>query len=258
MVNMKFICGECSYSVIIKTSKVTTTVYVQHTQKELLQGFYFKNLNRRQKTLNRTNKMNEYDENYNDNEDAHLSEHHGHKIVPRDNTDVHSLILPPNRCTKRCLNTCDVCLSLVVISPLVIIHWRGTWAIMDENMDYFPPLNCFILGMIFHLVIAMVREFLYSEYKKTKMRKRTWIRVMSRSVLTKLYAYIFSWSCQMHWRGGWAVIDRYFGIGLHQALCEMGFCLFFLLCFKSLRNAYNNPYGYKRIRLWVSDSLQNR
>lgn len=162
-----------------------------------------------------TNNMDDHDEEYthlDDSEDIHFDEHHEeHKIVPTDDPDVYSLILPPNRCTKRCLNTCDVCLSLVVISPLVIIHWRGTWAIMDENMEYFPPMNCFILGMIFHLVIAMLREFLYSEYKKTKSQKRTWPRVMCRSILTKLYAYLFSWTCQMHWRGGWAVIDQYFG-----------------------------------------------
>lgn len=156
---------------------------------------------------------------YDDNEDIQFDDHHEeHKIVPSDDPDVYSLILPPNRCTKRCLNTCDVCLSLVVISPLVIVHWRGTWAIMDENMEYFPPMNCFILGMIFHLVIAMIREFLYSEYKKTKSQKRTWTRVMCRSVLTKLYAYLFSWTCQMHWRGGWAVIDQYFG---NFVLCAM-------------------------------------
>lgn len=204
--------------------------------------------------------MDDHDEDYTqyeDNDDIHFAEHHDdHKIVPNDDPDVYSLILPPGRCTKRFLNACDVFLSLVVISPLVIIHWRGTWAIMDENMEYFPPLNCFILGMILHLVIAMVREFLYSEYKKEKAQKRTWTRVMCRSLLTKLYAYLFSWTCQMHWRGGWAVIDRYFGkfnsifflrqftkisfkqigVGWNQGLFEVAFCLFFLLCFKSLRN----------------------
>ncbi|KAG4076273.1 hypothetical protein HA402_014822 [Bradysia odoriphaga] len=149
---------------------------------------------------------------YVDNDDEQFDHLDEHKIVPRDDRDdVYSLILPPNRCTKRCLNTCDVCLSLFVISPLVIIHWRGTWAIMDTNMEYFPPMNCFIFGMVFHLVIAMIREFLYTEYKKTKLQKRTWTRVMCRSILTKLYAYLFSWTCQMHWRGGWAVIDKYFG-----------------------------------------------
>lgn len=160
--------------------------------------------------------MDDHDEGYthyeDNDDDIHFDEHHEeHKIVPNEDSDVYSLILPLGRCTKRFLNACDVFLSLVVISPLVIIHWRGTWAIMDENMEYFPPLNCFILGMLFHLVIAMLREFLYSEYKKAKAHKRTWVRVMCRSLLTKLYAYLFSWTCQMHWRGGWAVIDQYFG-----------------------------------------------
>lgn len=172
--------------------------------------------------------MNDQGDNYthfnDDNEDVQFAEHHvGHNIGPSDDPDVYSLILPPNRCTKRCLNTCDVCLSLVVISPLVIIHWRGTWAIMDENMEYFPPMNCFLFGMIFHFVIAMIREFLYSEYKKTKTQKRTWTRVMCRSLLTKLYAYLFSWTCQMHWRGGWAVVDQYFGKFYWTAFCNFVF-----------------------------------
>lgn len=149
--------------------------------------------------------MDDHDEHYEDINELHEN----HKIVPMDDPDVYSLILPPGRCTKRFLNASDVFLSLIVISPLVIIHWRGTWALMDDYK--FPPMNCFILGMVFHLAIAMVREFLYSEYKKTKMKKRTWKRVVCRSFLTKLYAYLFSWTCQMHWRGGWAVIDEYFG-----------------------------------------------
>lgn len=120
-----------------------------------------------------------------------------------------------NRCTKRFLHAGDTFISLFIISPLVILHWRAIWAIMaDYKYTYFPPWNCFIFGMILHTTIALMREFLYEQLSKKSPKDslgKTWSGQVSRYVFTKLYAYIFSMGCNMHWCGGWAVLDMYLG-----------------------------------------------
>ena len=120
------------------------------------------------------------------------------------------------RCTKRFLNAGDTFISLFIISPLVITHWRGTWAYMDYKNDIFLPWNSFIFGMVLHTTIALLREFLYTQYSKSKKcaNRTNWCdhRYIMRCLLTKCYAYVFSMACNMHWRGGWAVLDMYFGM----------------------------------------------
>lgn len=117
-----------------------------------------------------------------------------------------------NRWVKRCLNAGDTFISLCIISPLVILHWRATWAIMDDNNDYFKPWNCFMFGLFLNTSIALMREFLYEQCSKaSKRNKKTWRGQVARYFFTKLYAYVFSMGCNMQWRGGWAVLDMYIG-----------------------------------------------
>lgn len=173
-----------------------------------------------------------------------------------------------NRCTKRCLHAGDTCISLFIISPLVILHWRAVWAIMaDYNDTYFPPWNCFIFGIVLHTTIALMREFLYEQCSKSSKNNngKTWSGQLVRYIFTKLYAYVFSMGCNMHWRGGWAVLDMYLGelfllFFVHSAkliaclflfgnagvkwnavYVELGACLVVLLCFKSVRNLVAPP-----------------
>lgn len=117
-----------------------------------------------------------------------------------------------DRRTKRLLHVGDTVLSLLVITPLVVTHWRGTWAYMDHRAEHFPPWNCFLLGGLLHTVFALLREFLHTEFaRSSRDGEKSWKRTVTRHVVVKLYTYAFSMGCILHWRGGWAVLSLYFG-----------------------------------------------
>lgn len=116
-----------------------------------------------------------------------------------------------NRWAKRTMNVLDTLMSILVISPLAVAHWRGTWALMDLYGEYFPTWNCFIIGGILHTAFALLREYLHTEFARPSDGIKSWRRTLVRHIVTKLYTYVFSVGSIMHWRGGWALLTEYFG-----------------------------------------------
>lgn len=112
---------------------------------------------------------------------------------------VFASVKPP-RWKKRLLKACDVFLSLFVISPLVISHWRGTWDFMNQFPRLFPGMNCMIFGAIIHCGLAVLREPLNS---KLTLFNRLQTKPLSKSlnlyIVKKVYTYVFSIACIMHW-----------------------------------------------------------
>ena len=117
-----------------------------------------------------------------------------------------------SRCTKRLLHWCDTLLSLLVISPLVVAHWRGTWVYMDYYMKYFPHWNCFVMGGMLHTAFAVLREPLHAQFSLSENVSKTRWQKIRRYIFTRIYTYIFSIGCIMHWRGGWGVMEQYLGM----------------------------------------------
>lgn len=101
---------------------------------------------------------------------------------------------------KRLLNSSDSILSLVVVGPLVICHWRGTWNGMDCYERIFPAMNCMIFGAILHCCFAILREPLHRKFNNLKARKsKTFLDKFNLFIVKKLYTYFFSLGCIMHW-----------------------------------------------------------
>lgn len=101
---------------------------------------------------------------------------------------------------KRLLNASDTFLSLFVVSPLVISHWRGTWSGMDLFPHIFPGLNCMILGAVLHCGFAILREPLHSKYNSLKrLETKSLRKSFNLYILKKIYTYVFSMGCIMHW-----------------------------------------------------------
>lgn len=198
--------------------------------------------------------------------------HHslGSKQVHDPSAVVYSIILPPDRCTKRFLNVSDTIISLFLISPLVVAHWRGTWVFMDHHSEYFPPWHTFIFGGFLHLTLVLLRELFHDKLSLGKAGERTIKQSIIKYICTKVYLYIFSVGCIMNWRGGWAMMEMYWGMhagwaGLPITLYDVlpdwtdffsniwtGFefwsafytmvvCAFGLICFKSVRNVLAPP-----------------
>jgi hypothetical protein len=104
---------------------------------------------------------------------------------------------------KRLLNASDTLLSLFVVSPLVISHWRGTWDGMDqyhEGYNAFPPVHCMIFGAVVHCGFAILREPLHSMYNSTKkMETKSITKAINLFMVKKIYTYVFSMGCIMQW-----------------------------------------------------------
>lgn len=118
---------------------------------------------------------------------------------------------PTDPRTKRLLNISDTFLSLVVITPLAVANWRGTWSFMDHHKEYFPAWWCFVIGGVLHTTFALLRQFLHTFFSRPSHGNKSWKRTLVRHIVSKLYTYIFSIACIAHWRGGWAVLTQYFG-----------------------------------------------
>ncbi|XP_058819436.1 uncharacterized protein LOC131682175 isoform X1 [Topomyia yanbarensis] len=143
---------------------------------------------------------------------------------------------------KRILHASDTFLSLFVISPLVVTHWRGTWSYMDLKSEFFAPWFCFLLGSCLHTTFALLREPLHAQFSRPSDGVKCWWKTTRRFVVSKIYTYIFSVSCVMHWRGGWGVMQMYLDYELWPALAVSAICFVPLVLFKSVRNLLAPPF----------------
>lgn len=104
------------------------------------------------------------------------------------------------RWKKRLLNASDTFLSLFVVAPLVVTHWRGTWDFMNQFPLIFPGLNCMILGALIHCGLAILREPLHANYNSEKtLQKMSRSKSFSLYIVKKVYTYVFSIGCIMNW-----------------------------------------------------------
>ncbi|XP_041775608.1 uncharacterized protein LOC121595593 isoform X3 [Anopheles merus] len=96
--------------------------------------------------------------------------------------------------------------AALVIGPLVICFWRGTWNLMD--MLLFPEDE--VLRMITLQVFGLGGHLFFMLLQTTLER---WLDVEVRPVsfylLSRVYTYIYGAMCVATWRGGWILIDRY-------------------------------------------------
>ncbi|XP_055600468.1 uncharacterized protein LOC129749513 isoform X2 [Uranotaenia lowii] len=143
---------------------------------------------------------------------------------------------------KRMLHAGDTLVSLFVISPLVVSHWRGTWDYMDQKKEYFPPWQCFLSGSLLHTFFALLRGPLQAVFSVPSNGEKSRWKTVRRFVVFKVYTYVFSISCIMHWRGGWNVMEMYLDYDLTPALVISGICLVPLLLMRAARNLLAPPF----------------
>lgn len=156
-----------------------------------------------------------------------------------DDDQVHTLtyscIMAPNRCTKRFLNISDTIIATAIVTPLgkillscccsiprasvsfqtttffhsVVTYWYGTWAFMDNNAEYFPALPTLVLGLLWNLLLVLLRHHLHEQVKTKKQMERTWIQRCTRYFIIKLFIYTFSISCIMVFRAIFVLCTPY-------------------------------------------------
>ena len=139
---------------------------------------------------------------------------------------------------KRVLSTSDTILTVTIITPLVVAYWRGVWRTMDQNGQIFPGVQSFFFGGSLHFTFAVLRDLLK---EKICYKDPTFFNRIKSQIIRKIYTYIFSIACIMHWRGGWIVVDLIGEDSEYTVVAIGGFCAFILLVLKCFKNCMAPP-----------------
>ncbi|XP_031623852.1 uncharacterized protein LOC116341117 isoform X2 [Contarinia nasturtii] len=171
-------------------------------------------------------------ENFDENENAY------------DKDEVHAIsyscIMAPNRCTKRFLNISDTIIAIVIVTPLVVSFWYGTWSFMDTFSEYFPAIPTLLCGSVWNMFIVLSRHHVYEKVKTPHLREKTIKQKIGRYIFTKLFIYVFSITCIMVFRAIFLLCAPY-DVGFIPASLMMIVCGSVLVCLKSIKNIIAPP-----------------
>ena len=121
---------------------------------------------------------------------------------------------------KRFLNFLDCCVSLFIVSPLVVGFWKGLWNNINyyhEQFSIFPVWECLIICYTLSSSIYYARDHLESfiiNGNDNKV-KSIYLKGLRRTFVYRIYHYIFAFSCIMIWRCIWEIIPIYAGKSIH-------------------------------------------
>lgn len=124
-------------------------------------------------------------------------------------TLTYSCMHTPNRCTKRFLNISDTIIALTIVTPLVVAYWWGTWTFLNNNADYFPALPTLVLGLLWNLLLVLLRHHMHEKVKTPEPREKTLFQRCTRYLFVKIFIYTFSLSCIMVFRAIFDLMEPY-------------------------------------------------
>ena len=107
----------------------------------------------------------------------------------------------------------DNILSGLIIGPLTVMYWRGTWSLL--NVYLFPndqaasAWTCFVVGNVGLLCLVYLQNPLTRWLRLD--RPLHWIFGYH------LYTYVLGGLNVCQWRGIWHLLDHYTGVNLHSA-----------------------------------------
>jgi hypothetical protein len=141
---------------------------------------------------------------------------------------------------QKCFRDCvklgtEVMVSTVLVTPLVIGQWRGTWMLLE----YYgiPWWMCFFTGSILHFIFALLKDFLQDYFSNKKQQCLSIVLLVSR-----VYTWVFGIACASHWRGGWMMLEEYLRRELGPVIAVTLLSLAMLSATKTLRNINNSPF----------------
>ena len=117
----------------------------------------------------------------------------------------------------------DNIISGLMIGPLVVFYWRGTWVLVDRHVlpDVILQSDgtelrvtssangwfCFVLANIGLFVIVCTQHLLERLVKINSMHPAI------RLVYGDVHGYVVAFLNVCHWRGVWVLLDYYTGTG---------------------------------------------
>ncbi|KAG8327983.1 hypothetical protein J6590_006159 [Homalodisca vitripennis] len=138
------------------------------------------------------------------------------------------------------LTLLDTLLSTLVISPLVVCYWRGTWGIMDVYVYPDNPGHSGLASLasglggilVFTLGQNPLARCLHPD------RHRLVYYLCSRG-----YTAVFGFCCVNSWRGAWKLLDLYTGPGVDVVVAVTLSAVVTLAGARTLRNISAPPFA---------------
>lgn len=138
------------------------------------------------------------------------------------------------------IQTVDLIVTIILVTPLVIGQWRGTWMLAEYYRV--PWWTCFLTGTILHFMFALLKDILQDYFSRTRekcMRSSPAILF----VVSRTYTWVFGIACISHWRGAWIMMDEYSGRQIGPVIAVTLVSLAILSAMKTLRNINTSPFN---------------
>lgn len=137
------------------------------------------------------------------------------------------------------LRLVDYLIVCILISPLVIYYWQGTWILMDIYVfpDSFldSALLSTGLGVLFSLFILGTQGWI--------VEKLSHYHEICLKIAWKMCIYFTSLSTISFWRGVWMLMDRFTGVTLTIFLVSHCMAFVFLITTRTTSSIVSSP-GY--------------
>lgn len=139
------------------------------------------------------------------------------------------------------LSILDILIGTLIITPLVITYWRGTWGLFDTYV--FPDSPLF--SALTSVGIGFGILFIFNVFqKKIKETLNPDIHRLVYYILSRLYTKLFSIACVNSWRGMWRTLDILLDSKNSQLTAlSVVFAFIFLIPMKTLRNLSAPPFA---------------
>ncbi|KAL1122305.1 hypothetical protein AAG570_003710 [Ranatra chinensis] len=138
------------------------------------------------------------------------------------------------------LTILDNVLSSLIISPLVVSYWRGTWSLMDRYVYSGRPRESGAVSLAIGLVgvlVFTVTQRLHGRILHPESHRLVYY------VLSRFYTALFGFVCVNSWRGAWMALDTYTGGDAPSVAVTTLVSLLLLLASRTLRNISAPPFA---------------
>jgi hypothetical protein len=138
------------------------------------------------------------------------------------------------------IRTLDLAVATVLVAPLVIGQWRGTWMLAEHYRV--PWWACFLAGTLLHFLFALLKDILQEYFSRVRNGSVTLSPVIL-FVVSRTYTWVFSVACISHWRGTWMMLDEHSGRQIGPVIAVSLVSLAILSTMKTLRNISTSPFS---------------
>ena len=132
----------------------------------------------------------------------------------------------------------DMLISAFIITPLVNIHWRGAWDLLDIHLlpDYPITSGCisFGIGLVILYFMYLTQGYLQRFYEQHR-------RNLLGQIMTRVYTLLIALAYLNQWRGLWTLLDLTSNTW-YYLMAETLASVVVLLLLKSIYNLNSAPF----------------